>query len=444
MVCYIAPAAHQLGLEKEKTERLERDNKRLKGEVARLKLENAALERALGKVPKKKPHSAQSVTAGNNVQHLTTVVQHPYARPTVASTNRVKSTGTIATPKPHSTTLCQGTTGRVYTFNDGRLIEVTHRTGENMRDFHARDNGNKHGYTRATVSSSQKVKLCAPATPCSDDADWGDRIHRLGSESSTTTVAETGNESAVVPTDTLNERIFDLNRYSTLEHVTRLHDAIWKSQASCYVKIPSNVGWHLLSEALELAQETFYEFCKRYVPRLRRRQFPGGKHEIRFEYDTIESYVGYRTTEGISLEGYYYISVALRDMRNLRNACSHFEGQLLDPLHYARHLARVQTLAIALNDEPRATKARALRDELGNAAAEALDEIERLGCASIVCFDHEWEAHHEAFFNRFWVLRADHTYEINADEDRCLTWSGIEFPLPITLAVRAWKSHWDF
>lgn len=112
--------------------------------------------------------------------------------------------------------------------------------------------------------------------------------------------------------------------------------------------------------------------------------------------------------------------VALRDMRNLRNACSHFEGQLLDPADYARHLTRAQTLTVALNEEPRATKACALRAELIDVAAARLDEIETVGrCSSVLQFDDEWkwEAHHEAFFIRF--------HEV-------------------TLAVRAWRLRWDY
>ncbi|KAK8075514.1 hypothetical protein PG997_010177 [Apiospora hydei] len=92
-----------------------------------------------------------------------------------------------------------------------------------------------------------------------------------------------------------------------------------------------------------------------------------------------------------------------------------------------------QALAIALNDEPRATRARELRDELGRVAAETLDELESLGLSSILPTRHEWKAHHESFFQSF--------SDACSDADVCLKKDGVNFSPAIMLALRAWRER---
>ncbi|KAK7961918.1 uncharacterized protein PG986_002743 [Apiospora aurea] len=151
MVCYIAPAAHLLGLEKEKNERLEAEVKHLNEELVKAKLEIDSLRRQSRKTSKcsNKPSRSSSAAIAKQISTPS------YLRPTAASNNRTKPAEPIVTTKPPPPTLCKGNSGRIYAFDDAKLVDVTHRTGLDPGDrWHW-----IHSSHRPTQSSYEKVRL---------------------------------------------------------------------------------------------------------------------------------------------------------------------------------------------------------------------------------------------------------------------------------------------
>ncbi|KAK8016667.1 hypothetical protein PG993_014856 [Apiospora rasikravindrae] len=175
---------------------------------------------------------------------------------------------------------------------------------------------------------------------------------------------------------------------------TRLDDSSWDDPATRWMVIPSAVGHRLLSEAHSSSRVAFHDFCKRRIPQMWRVEFPGGYQEVRFEYNTNTWYSSRFNIPGVPT---YRI---LDNARVLRNEISHFSGRLTAAT-YDRLLRYAQEVAVALNDAPRAIKLRALREELRDVAAETLQEIENLGCASIVHVPHYWKPNHTHFFGMF-------------------------------------------
>ncbi|KAK8016665.1 hypothetical protein PG993_014854 [Apiospora rasikravindrae] len=215
-----------------------------------------------------------------------------------------------------------------------------------------------------------------------------------------------------------------------LEKRTRLHDNGWNAKSHIYVRIPSVVGWSLLTEAYDLAQGAVHDFSKSHLRRLWKAKFRGGRHEVRLESDEIESILGYWDIPD-TLEIYYaYFAHALRKARLLRNAVSHFRGQWWDGDEYDEHLKFSHALAVAVGDAARAERVRELRDELRDVAKQTLEEIEALGVSSIVPIERDREAYHESFFLKFYTL--DH-------EDICAIINGFRFSPAVELALRAWR-----
>ncbi|KAK8061858.1 hypothetical protein PG994_008224 [Apiospora phragmitis] len=213
----------------------------------------------------------------------------------------------------------------------------------------------------------------------------------------------------------------------TLEEITRLEVPIWKNQASKFVKIPSAFGWYLVTQAHDIARGAFRGFCETHVSALYRSEFPGGDHEVHLEYTEIEYFLQWPIAPKGSFYSDDYVASALKKTRCLRNACSHFQGQNLNASDFDRYVKYAQTLAVAVDDAPRAARARALREELGQVAAETYDEIESLGCCSILYVQREWEIHHGLYLER--VSRSSEDSWIK-DEEYAL------WPL-ITLAAEA-------
>ncbi|KAK8122711.1 hypothetical protein PG984_011381 [Apiospora sp. TS-2023a] len=377
MVNHIGSASHQLGCEKVKTERLER-------QIASLKLENAALQRQLDSTSKgsTKPNVLRNTAATKSEQSTT----KSYLRPTAASLRRSETA--LPAETPPSSTIIKGTGGHIYMYDDARLIDITPRAGKIVNDGCMAE---EYSFLRSTQSSWSKQRP---------------KIERK-------TQDETDRESPIPPPDSWDRYIATLERpvschvpegtpapleeNPALEQATRLDGSFWKIEPSKWVTIPSAFGWNLLNEAHGLAKGAFRSFSKTHMPELYRQEFRGGDQDVRLEPREIDWYLDWHSVEGAMGRSHRYVTRALRETRNLRNACSHYGGHNLNSYHLDNYLKIAQTLAVAVDDAPRAHRCRELRKELGQKAADVYEEIMNLGYLSIISCQREWEPHHEAF-----------------------------------------------
>ncbi|KAK7984670.1 hypothetical protein PG988_002292 [Apiospora saccharicola] len=152
----------------------------------------------------------------------------------------------------------------------------------------------------------------------------------------------------------------------------------FNNEASTYIEIESATGLRLLTEALDIAKEAWYDFCHQYQRDIWRVYFPSGPHEVLLETPMTEEYIG-RWNHDHTPPGVTFLSAtpALRCVKDLRNAVCHFRPVDWSIKDYDRLLQYAQAVAVALNDEPRA--------------------IENLGLVSVAPFRREWKPHHEWF-----------------------------------------------
>ncbi|KAK8075512.1 hypothetical protein PG997_010175 [Apiospora hydei] len=374
---------------------LNEDNKRLMREIAKLKLENGILRRRV------KPSAPRNVP---QLKEPSETTDKSYLRPTIASLNREKGAEEErpAPTKPAPT-----------------MPQVTYPTMV-------------YPYMQHTVSSYEKAIYGSSRNPRS--AVWG------SSEDGKATMVDCyEDESNLWGTNGFGENPWEesskeppaplpapvpAEEVEALKQQTRLCDSSWENPAASYMVIPSVIGYRLLSEALSGSKGAFHDFCKRRGPRLWRCEFPGGPQEVRFEAALYDDYRAKFDIPGVPI---YRL---LDGARKLRNQFSHFPGQSGNhAADYDHYIEYAQSLAVALNDAPRANRLQALRDELRVVAAETLREIENLGCASIACNPHYWEPHHDAFFYHFRVYRDnDHPFP---------SIDGFLFSPTIALAVQA-------
>ncbi|KAK8072745.1 hypothetical protein PG996_006093 [Apiospora saccharicola] len=380
MVNHIGSASHQLGCEKAKTERLER-------QIASLKLENTALQRQLDNTSKgsTKPNVLRN-TAATNSEHSTT---KSYLRPTAASLRRSEPVLPAETPPP--STIIKGAGGHIYTHDDAHLIDVTPRAGKIVNDGWMAD---EYSFLRSTQSSSRKMRPKIERKT----QDEPDRDRPIPSPSSWDAFPAPFDRpvSGYVPEGTPDP----LDKNPTLEQATRLDGSFWKIEPSKCVTIPSAFGWNLLNEAHGLAKGAFRSFSKTHLQGLYRQEFRGGDQDVRLEPREIDWYLDWYTPHGPMFASNIYVTRALRETRNLRNACSHYGGHSLSSHHLDNYLKIAQTLAVAVDDAPRAHRCRELREELGQKAADVYEEIMNLGYLSIISCQREWEPHHEAFLEK--------------------------------------------
>ncbi|KAK8122712.1 hypothetical protein PG984_011382 [Apiospora sp. TS-2023a] len=183
----------------------------------------------------------------------------------------------------------------------------------------------------------------------------------------------------------------------TLADRTRLYDREFENEPSTHVDIESAVAFRLLTEAFDLVRNAFYDFCKEHQPGIWRRQFPGGPHEVLLEYPEIVRNLGYWHNDKVPEVEYIHVRNSLLRVKDLRNALAHFSPQWLVE-GYDNLIRDAQGAVVAMSDEPRAFKLRALRNELRAVAVETLDEIEELGAVCIIPCLRDWKTHHESFF----------------------------------------------
>ncbi|KAK7994257.1 hypothetical protein PG991_015845 [Apiospora marii] len=183
----------------------------------------------------------------------------------------------------------------------------------------------------------------------------------------------------------------------TLAERTRLYDSAFENEASIHVEIESVVAFRLLTEAFDLVRSAFYDFCKEHQPGIWRHHFPGGPHEVLLEYPEIVRYLGYWHNDKVPDVHYVCVRSSLLRVKDLRNALCHFTPYR-GVEAYDELIRDAQAAVVDMNDEPRAFKLRALRDELRAIAGETLKEIEELGMVSIAPCHREWKPHHEGFF----------------------------------------------
>ncbi|KAK8072742.1 hypothetical protein PG996_006090 [Apiospora saccharicola] len=150
----------------------------------------------------------------------------------------------------------------------------------------------------------------------------------------------------------------------------------FNNEASTYIEIESATGLRLLTEALDIAKEAWYDFCHQYQRDIWRVYFPSGPHEVLLETPMTEEYIG-RWNHDHTPPGVTFLSAtpALRCVKDLRNAVCHFRPVDWSIKDYDRLLQYAQAVAVALNDEPRAIEVRELRDELREVAAETVLDI---------------------------------------------------------------------
>ncbi|KAK8075513.1 hypothetical protein PG997_010176 [Apiospora hydei] len=368
MVHYIGSATHQLGLEKAKVERLE-------AEIARLSLENAALQSNVDK-QHDRTNNVATLSSGSTAKQ-NSAPSKSYLRATVASTNRAKAAETGSTSKPPPPSLFKGTHNRLYTHDDGKLVDVTHRAGIRGKLWQP------VGYLRHTESTREK--MTAPKGP------WTERLKSRADSSNSHSDTSTWVPPKPDPIDWRdpNQRPVPRNvpegtphpmgETPALKEETRLEVPIWKNKASMYMRIPSAFSWCAMSEAHDLARGAFRSFCKVYIPSLYEMEFPGCDAEVRFEWVEVNWFLRFPMASGNHLESNAYVAKALKEARNLRNKCSHFSTQDENAQRIDDYLKIAHTLTVALNDAPRAARAREVREELAQVAAEAYDKIEALG-----------------------------------------------------------------
>ncbi|KAK8122710.1 hypothetical protein PG984_011380 [Apiospora sp. TS-2023a] len=277
-------------------------------------------------------------------------------------------------------------------------------------------------FMRHTASSIQKIEgggATRPETPrpWSPAPTWGpsNAVKSAGDDQSDPAEADEEPDKPPPP-------IVSQEDVALLAEQTRLEDVSWEDLRARHAVIPSEVGYWLLHEAYSLIQEVFHDFCKKHQPLLWHAWCAGGPRELHFESYQIGRYARWWDIQDIPIWS------KLDDARDLRNELCHFAGTT-DILSYEMHIKKAQRFAVGLNDAPRAARLRALRDGLRNTAAEALLEIENLGCLAIAPIGHYWEAHHEEFIRTF---RGD-----SRDGVPLLTLWG-PFSPAIEMAIEAW------
>ncbi|KAK6859607.1 hypothetical protein PG995_003243 [Apiospora arundinis] len=288
MVCYIPPLSHQLGLEKQKNDRLEREIGVLKHKVQDLEQQlSQALKDASG------PSNSDACVEVTEQAPAPGPAQKSYLRPTVSSSIRSKLTETVdermsLTTKAGVVVYYKSATGRIYTYDDGRLVHITHRTGIDPRKLPSLGwyDTTLPGFLKDTKSSLSK-------------RNWSHLCRRPVSsgfqDESTRDTLELVNVDQYEPLKGYEppEEEPDQPQFKSLEKETRFDDGISWSTGARNVFIPNAEGYRLLGEALNLAKGAFYDICKMKQRRIYRRRLRGGRQKVRFEYDTNrEHYYG--------------------------------------------------------------------------------------------------------------------------------------------------------
>lgn len=345
----------------QRLQELEEENRRLRNENNRFKVERGEKE------------TEQESRTSLSIRQ--TAIPS-YLRPTAASLNRATSNASL--PK-----------SEVVTFAP--------------RDFHGKlllpDSYGTFSFANPTLSSAQKTKeqIAYNARRVLDASV--DEEYRSVWDVST----YTENDAAIEPEHTEHEvghqryHAYDaecncelcakqrpgqpiLAEITAIAERTRLHDkALYQDKALCKVHLPFKTGHRFLRRAYRLAQEAYWHALRRYQPDLQQKEYLEGPCEVKFE-------TGLPLPElseiGVVVPHPWYewqvtpiVSTAFSGMCSMRNRIAHPSSDALELIDKLIHNA--QDMAVKVQDETRAAQLRSMRDEVAALGLKELQAIEK-------------------------------------------------------------------
>ncbi|KAK7697163.1 hypothetical protein SLS64_013816 [Diaporthe eres] len=204
------------------------------------------------------------------------------------------------------------------------------------------------------------------------------------------------------PAHTLSDAEYnDLMDLHLLPLKTRLEDDDWLDSPLENVRVDDEGLFRLLTRGRELAQKCLWAYLDKNRPAIRRREYPGGWHQVKLEgnalMDALDSWaLDFRQNSPIFARTALFAVVPLRHL-----TCHWTHGDLgwdrPAPRVVDGHLKNVQKLAIHLYDEECAAEARKLRDEARRAVEDTVSEIEAL---EPLFDEYQWKYHHEEMFEQ--------------------------------------------
>lgn len=199
---------------------------------------------------------------------------------------------------------------------------------------------------------------------------------------------------------------------TSLELRSRLHrtdtDPFYKTtNPASLMFVPNRLTSRLLRLALRYTQETIWSFFRQHWPEEQRRRYPEGPEEVKLGREEVEHAFGTWSNPPSGKEddcvaacgkGRRSVYDSIEAMAPLRNAVAHPGWH--SPRQVDSLLHTAQALAVTVNDESRALKIRALRDELQSGLLKSYDEMLLLGPLTTLPGARSWAIHHQQLFQR--------------------------------------------
>ncbi|KAI0137558.1 hypothetical protein F4776DRAFT_663573 [Hypoxylon sp. NC0597] len=366
---FIGSASYELGISKDKIEKLRDQNRQLEARV--LFLESYIKKNNLP-VPKSRPsqRATGSVTSDKD-----------FSTPTTSSLNR----SVQGAPREEQQTLISIRSEgihRRFQYQDGSLLEISRTT-------YITSNIDFRRFRRSTLSSDMKRRnKILKVDPKKDKSNTRrDKGYVGGWHEPTTNFVSHWPEDE---TDIENGSPAEAAKRSLIER-SRLEDDV--QDYLMRVPIRSRPLFNYLQLALRLAQEIFFHGTKKYFPRVFMAAEPQEVGCGRFE--SMTSFLNRIEAYGNKIAGIKYdrwdLQQAVDNIINLRNEVCHYSGPWGGFAHYCKFLKSVQNLAVIFGDERRAFKARAYRDKLIEHAEESLRCFDTIGLLTQLPLPKRWD-----------------------------------------------------
>lgn len=190
--------------------------------------------------------------------------------------------------------------------------------------------------------------------------------------------------------------------------LTQWADQSWLKGGAGAVRLRSRFVKDILHDALELAAEIWYAWCRVNRPEFVAKYAPEGPWDLLLDRQTlIYRGVGIYPSGHLSgnhFEGFPGAQTLTHLVYNcfgggLRNTYCHFDSEDSWPASVYALVYPVLEFAKAVDDEPRAQKAMLLLEKLGTEATETYAEIGRMVWLSALPESRPWEHHHAELFD---------------------------------------------
>lgn len=384
----ILPITYQLSLAEDRIKALEKENRELRLELARITGLNP--KQALASLSSA-PGSSPSTTTKNTLPSYarSTMTSRLRSLPSSTSTSRSTSPSTDQTSSPPTPPKYLNINGKRCAYKDGELCVI------------------RFDYLKPTIASRRRDETSFWRIyhhPTHPDAKKTSEASTRGYSSDRSCDADCFVESEELqePQPLSSLRIMsqkdwdDLVTQKAIAIRTRLADEAWISGSAYTVYIDHDILFDILSSTETLAKRCLWGWMRAHRPDQCRR-WVGYRSDIDFGRERLTTLLDLLPSNVFNFRHtrHWQVTSKLNRLIDLRNFLHHFNGRRSNICHMDQYVETVQKLATLLYDEEAASCARALRDRLREEAERTLREIETfMLLTSLPEAGDTWKPHH--------------------------------------------------